>query len=147
MLDDDCNFGWSGLAAKGELRRGWREPGQHPKEPMKSLKTTNILLAAIALLLLALVLHPVGSPTPVLAQTSDIDDFFEPGTFLVRAPDNSQQVYAKVVVDLRNGRVWAFPTLTPTPYPSDPIYNKPQTSHPFQVGRFALEDTKKFDPQ
>jgi hypothetical protein len=113
---------------------------------MNSLKSTNLLLAAIALLLLGLVLRPVRAPEPVMAQSADTDYFFEPGTFLVRAPDNSQQVYAKVVVDLRNGRVWAFPTLTPAPYPSDPIYNKPQTSHPFAIGRFALEDTKKFDP-
>jgi hypothetical protein len=114
---------------------------------MKALRTTNILLGAIALLLLALVLRPLRAPDPVFAQSPDTDYFFEPGAFLVRAPDNSQQVYAKVVVDLRNGRVWGFPTLTPLPYPSDPIYNKPQTSHPFQLGRFALEDMKKFDPE
>ena len=113
---------------------------------MNTLKTTNLLLAAIALLLLALVLRPVRTPEPVLAQSADTNYFFEPGTFLVRAPDNSQQVYSKVVVDLSNGRVWAFPTLTPAPYPSDPVYSKPQTSHPFEVGRFALEDTKRFDP-
>lgn len=113
---------------------------------MKSLHTTNLLLAAIVLLLLALVLRPFREPAPVFAQSPDTDYFFEPGTFMVRAADNSQQVYAKVVVDLRNGRVWAFPTLTPQPYPSDPVYSKPQTSHPFQLGRFALEDTKKFIP-
>lgn len=111
---------------------------------MKVNTTTNILLAAIVLLLLALVLEPLRRPEPVMAQTPDVDYYFEPGTFMVRAPDNSQQVYAKVVVDLRNGRVWGFPTLTPMPYPSDPIYNKPQTSHPFLLGRFALEDTKKY---
>ncbi|QNI38330.1 hypothetical protein [Edaphobacter albus] len=114
---------------------------------MNSLRATNLLLAAVALLLVVLVLRPFREPDPVFAQSPDTDYFFEPGTFLVRAPDNSQQVYAKVVVDLRNGRVWAFPTLTPQPYPSDPIYNKPQTSHPFQLGRFALEDTKKFVPE
>jgi hypothetical protein len=111
---------------------------------MKSLRATNLLLAVLALLLLALVLRPLKSPEPVLAQSLDTDYYFEPGVFLVRAPDNSQQVYAKIVVDLRNGRVWGFPTLTPLPYPSDPIYNKAQTSHPFLVGRFALEDTKKY---
>jgi hypothetical protein len=114
---------------------------------MKSLRTTNILLAAIAFLLLALVLRPLHTPDPVFAQSPDTEYFIEPGAFLVRAPDNSQQVYAKVVVDLRNGRIWGFPTLTPLPYPSDPIYNKPQTSHPFQLGRFAIEDMKKFDPE
>jgi hypothetical protein len=113
---------------------------------MKSLRTTNVLLAAIALLLFALVLRPLRAPDSVYAQSPDTDYFFEPGVFFVRAPDNSQQVYAKVVVDLRNGRVWGFPTLTPLPYPSDPVYSKPQTSHPFELGRFALEDTKRFIP-
>ena len=111
---------------------------------MKPQTTTHILLALIALLLLALVLRPFRDPSPVLAQSPDPNFFFEPGTFLVRAPDNSQQVYAKVVVDLSNGRIWGFPTLTPLPYPSDPIYNKAQTSHPFMLGRFALEDTRKY---
>jgi hypothetical protein len=113
---------------------------------MKTIHTTNVLLAIIALLLLMLVLRPFKEPEPVLAQSPDTDYYFEPGTFLVRATDNNQQVYAKVAVDLRNGRVWAFPTLTPLPYPSDPLYNKPQTSHPFPLGRFALEDTKTFSP-
>ena len=113
---------------------------------MKPQTTTNFLLGVIALLLLTLVLRPFRAPEPVFAQTPDTDYYFEPGTFLVRAPDNSQQVYAKVVVDLSNGRVWGFPTLTTLPYPSDPIYNKAQTSHPFLLGRFALEDTKKFIP-
>jgi hypothetical protein len=112
---------------------------------VSSLRTTNFLLAAIVLALLALVLRPLREPTPVLAQSPDTDYFFEPGTFRVPQSD-SQQVYAKVVVDLRNGRVWAFPTFTPSPYPSDPVYSKPQTSHPFLLGRFALEDTKKFVP-
>ena len=115
---------------------------------MKSLRTTNLLLAAIALLLLALVLRPLRTPDPVFAQSPDTDYFFEPGVFLVRKPNDNQNisVYAKVVVDLRNGRVWGFPTFTPLPYPSDPLYSKPQTSHPFELGRFALDDTKKFIP-
>ena len=113
---------------------------------MKLTTTTNLLLAMIVVLLLVIVTGPLRRPEPVLAQVPDTNYYIEPGTFLVRAADNSQQVYSKVVVDLSNGRVWAFPTLTPLPYPSDPLYNKPQTSHPFLIGRFALEDTKKFIP-
>jgi hypothetical protein len=110
---------------------------------MKPHTVTQLLLGAIVLLLAVLVLSPLRNPAPVMAQTPDTDYYFEPGTYMVRAPDNSQQVYAKVVVDLRNGRIWAFPTLTPLPYPSDPVYSKPQVSHPFLIGRFALEDTKR----
>ncbi|HEY0162453.1 MAG TPA: hypothetical protein VGB69_07240 [Edaphobacter sp.] len=113
---------------------------------MNAQRTTNLLLAAIALLLLVLVLRPLREPSPVFAQSPDSEFFFEPGAFLVHAPDNSQQVYAKVVVDRSNGRIWAFPTLMPQPFPFDAIHNKPQTSHPFEIGRFALEDTKKFSP-
>lgn len=111
---------------------------------MKANTITNVLLAAITLLLFALVLE--RRPEPVMAQTPDVDYYVEPGTFMVRAPDDSQniQIYAKVMVDLHNGRIWAFPTLSPLPYPSDLINNKPQTSRPFLLGRFALEDTKKY---
>lgn len=108
---------------------------------MKPQTTTNLLLATIALLLGALVLRPFHAPEPVHAQTLEANYYIEPGTYLLRAPDNSQQNYGKVVVDLTNGKVWGFPTYTTAPYPSDPINNKPVTSHPFQLGRFALEDT------
>lgn len=64
----------------------------------------------------------------------------------MRAHDNSQQSYGKVVVDLRNGKVWGFPTCTTQPYPSGPISNKPITVHPFRLGRFALEGMKKVSP-
>ncbi|HEY8996459.1 MAG TPA: hypothetical protein VIM60_01095 [Edaphobacter sp.] len=114
---------------------------------MKATTTTNRLLGVIAVFLAVIAAGTLKSPAPVQAQTPDVDYFFEPGTYMVRSPDNSQQVYSKVVVDLRNGRVWAFPTLTLQPYPSDPINGRPQVSHPFLVGRFALEDTKKYIPE
>jgi hypothetical protein len=113
---------------------------------MKGNTVTNLLLGAIVLLLAVIAAGTLRAPAPVMAQTPDVDYFFEPGTYMVRSPDNSQQVYSKVVVDLRNGRIWAFPTLTVQPYPTDPINGKPQVSHPFLVGRFALEDTKKYIP-
>ena len=68
---------------------------------MKANITTNLLLSAIALLLFAIVIRPLRSPEAVQAQSPDVDFYFEPGTFLIRAPDNSQQVYGKVVVDSR----------------------------------------------
>jgi hypothetical protein len=111
---------------------------------MKPNMTTNLLLSTIALLLFAIVLRPLRSPQSVQAQSPDVDFYFEPGTYLLRAPDNSQQVYGKVVVDLRTGRIWGFPTYTPQPYPSDPVYNKALVSHPFLIGRFALEETRRY---
>jgi hypothetical protein len=106
--------------------------------------TTNIFLAIIALTLVYLAIRPAQTPPSVVeAQTNDRNLFIEPGVYMLRAPDASQQVFGKVVVDLQTGKIWAFPTYTQDPYPSDPINNKPKTSHPFQLGRFALEDMYK----
>jgi hypothetical protein len=110
---------------------------------MKPQTTTNLLLAAIALLLLALVLRPVYAPAPVHAQAPNADLYLEPGTYLLRAPDNSQQVYGKVAVDLTNGKVWGLPTNNTAPFPMDPVNNKPMTTRPFLLGRFALEDMRR----
>jgi hypothetical protein len=62
---------------------------------------------------------------------------------MLRAADGSKQVYGKVVVDLRTGKVWGFPTGSTDPYPFNALNSKPQTSHPFPLGRFAFEDTDK----
>jgi hypothetical protein len=109
---------------------------------MKSLTFTNLLLLTIALLLLAIVLRPFHVPDPVHAQSADAYPFYlEPGTYMLRAPDGSTQVYGKVAVDLRTGKIWGFPTLGPQPFPVNMVDNKPQTTHPFALGRFAFEDT------
>ena len=109
---------------------------------MKPLTLTNILLLTIAALLLAIALR--SAPPPVHAQAEDSYPFYlEPGTYMLRAPDGSSQAYGKVVVDLRNGKIWGFPTLGPQPFPVNMVDNKPQTSHPFALGRFAFEDANK----
>jgi hypothetical protein len=41
-----------------------------------------------------------------------------------------------MVVDLRNGDVWGFPTLLGSPYPVDPTRSQPPTSTPIYLGRF-----------
>ena len=111
---------------------------------MKPLTLTNILLLIIAVLLLVIGLRPFAAPQPVKAQSADAYPFYlEPGTYMLRAPDGSSQVYGKVAIDLRNGKIWGFPTLGPQPFPVNMIDNKPQTTHPFALGRFAFEDTNK----
>jgi len=45
--------------------------------------------------------------------------------------------------DLRTGKIWGFPTMTTDPYPFNALNLKPQTSHPFELGRFAFEDMDK----
>lgn len=62
---------------------------------------------------------------------------------MLRAPDGSRQVYGRVIVDMRTGKVWGFPTFTADTYPVNAADSKPQTSHPFVLGKFAFEDTDK----
>jgi hypothetical protein len=111
---------------------------------MKTNTVTNLLLLAIAVALIAIAARPYIDPAPAQAQSMSAHSFYiEPGVQMLRAPNGSGQVYGKVVVDLRTGKIWGFPTGTLDPYPSNPIDNKPTTSHPFALGKFAFEDTDK----
>jgi hypothetical protein len=62
---------------------------------------------------------------------------------MLKTSDGRKQVYGRVVVDLRTGKIWGFPTITTDTYPFDALNSKPQTSHPFELGRFAFEDMDK----
>ena len=74
------------------------------------------LLATIAISLGAIAVRPYLAPPVVSAQTGEVHPlYFEPGTFMLRAPDGSQQVYGKVAIDMRNGKIWGFPTFTQDP--------------------------------
>jgi hypothetical protein len=105
---------------------------------------TNLLLLIIAIALIAIAIRPYIAPRAVEAQSSHLYPlYFEPGTQLLRAPDGSKQLFGRVVVDMRTGIIWGFPTNTQDIYPVNPVDTKPQVSHPFQLGRFALEDTDR----
>src|SRR6516225_9299575 len=43
----------------------------------------------------------------------------EPGYTTLRKPDGSAQMYGKMVIDMRTGDIWGFPTLAQGPYPVD----------------------------
>jgi len=112
---------------------------------MKRDPFVKFLLLVIAVSLAAIALRPYAAPPSVKA---DVDNqsslYFEPGTAMLRAPDGSKQVLGKVAIDLRNGRVWGFPTLQPDPYPiSSTSSSAPPVSHPFLLGTFALNDVDK----
>jgi len=105
---------------------------------------TNFLLLIIALALVAIAVRPYIAPRAVSAQSSSpYPLYFEPGTQMLRAPDGSKQLYGRVVVDMRNGKVWGFPTNTPDTYPANQMDTKPQVSRPFYLGRFAFEDVDR----
>jgi hypothetical protein len=111
---------------------------------MRRENLTLVLLLIIAVALVAIGVRPIFAPRAAEAQSTAAYPFYiEPGSELLRAPDGSKQVYGKVVVDMRTGKIWGFPTLAPQSYPSNNMQNKPPTSRPFELGRFAFEDTAK----
>jgi hypothetical protein len=111
---------------------------------MKPTTLTNVLLLIIATALAAIAIRPYIAPRIVSAQSpSPYPFYFEPGTQMLRAPDGSKQVYGRVVVDMRTGKIWGFPTYTMDTYPVNAVDTKPQVSHPFPLGRFAFEDTDR----
>jgi hypothetical protein len=104
----------------------------------------KMLLLAIAVFLGVIAVCPLLMPPPVNAQSQEGYPFYiEPGVVSLRAPDGSRQVYGRMVVDLRNGKVWGFPTFTQDPYPVDMMNSAPPTSRPFLLAKFAFSDTEK----
>jgi hypothetical protein len=57
---------------------------------------------------------------------------------MLRKPEGSQQVQGKIVADMRNRDVWAFPTLSGLglPYPTDSGRRRPPVSEAIYLGQF-----------
>jgi len=111
---------------------------------MKIDRFAKFPLALIAVSLFTIALRPYVGPPAVMAQSGEARSLYiEPGTSMLRAPDGSRQVLGKVVVDLRNGNIWGFPTLQPDPYPAAGAITTPPNSRPFLLGKFALADMDK----
>jgi hypothetical protein len=117
-------------------------PGKARSDMNKSTRTDTLLLL-IAIALLAIAMRPYLQPQAARAEATPYPFYIEPGTQMLRAPDGSKQVYGRVVIDMRNGKVWGFPTMTTDVYPTNAMETKPQVSHPFELGRFAFEDAEK----
>ena len=104
----------------------------------------KLLLAMIVLLLAVLVFRPVVQPASVLAQAADSRSFYvEPGYTMLRKPDGSGQMYGKMMIDMRTGDIWGFPTLVEGPYPIDVAKSEPPKSHPIYLGKFVLSDASR----
>jgi hypothetical protein len=111
---------------------------------MKADSSMKLLLLAVIVLLGALVFRPVVHPEPVHAQAGDSYPFYiEPGYTMIRKPDGTAQMYGKMVVDMRTGDVWGFPTLTQSPFPVDTTSSNPPKSHPFYMGKFVFSEAAK----
>jgi len=107
---------------------------------MQSDRFAKCLLLVIALSLGVIAVRPYVAPPTVSAQAAEPLLFVEPGVTMLRLPEGRGQVLGKVVIDMRNGNVWGFPTLSREPYPAaSPSSNRP-TSHPFLLGKFDLSD-------
>ncbi|MFZ0314694.1 MAG: hypothetical protein WAL85_18450 [Candidatus Korobacteraceae bacterium] len=101
-------------------------------------------LVVIAVLLGMLLLRPIVQPAPVRAQAAESYPFYiEPGYTTIRKPDGTAQMYGKVVIDMRNGDIWGFPTLTQGPYPVDAAQTKPPKSSPMYLGKFMFSEATR----
>jgi hypothetical protein len=103
---------------------------------MKTDSLLRTLLLVVAVFLGLILLRPQGAETAQVPFLPQYEVYIEPGTTMLRTPDGSQQVLGKVVVDLRTGKVWGFPTLGTQPYPSDPTQTTPPVSHPIYLGQY-----------
>ncbi|MFZ0198823.1 MAG: hypothetical protein WB523_06325 [Candidatus Sulfotelmatobacter sp.] len=111
---------------------------------MKIDRFVKFLLLVIGVFLGMIALRPLAVPPVVAAQSGEGHPFYiEPGVAMLRAPDGSRQMLGRVVIDMRNGNVWGFPTLTQDPYPAAGPNSAPPISHPFLLGKFALSDMDK----
>lgn len=105
---------------------------------------TKSMLVIVAVLLAILALRPIVQPTPVRAQAESGYPFYvEPGYTMIRKPDGTAQMYGKVVIDMRNGDIWGFPTLSQSPYPMDTAQTKPPKSSPMYLGRFMFNEAAR----
>lgn len=107
---------------------------------------TKAVLLAIAILLGVMAVRPMVCPAPVRAQAQSDESYpfyVEPGYTNIRKPDGTAQMLGKVVIDMRNGDIWGFPTLTQSPYPIDPAQTKPPKSHPMYLGKFMFDEAKR----
>ena len=102
-------------------------------------RSAKAILIAIAVLLGIIAVRPYGAAQKVEAQDSYRYDFYvEPGTWVLRSPGGDSQVMGKVMVNMKTGDVWGFPTSDPSPYPVDISKSAPPVSKPFYLGKFDL---------
>ena len=98
---------------------------------------TKCVLTGIAVTLGVVALRPALFPAPVAAASADYSYLYvEPRVTTLRRPDGGEQVQGKVFIDMRNGDVWGFPTLSGAPYPVDLTNPQPPVSMPMYLGKF-----------
>jgi hypothetical protein len=101
------------------------------------------MLTIIAIFLGILAIRPLVQPARVSAQSDYSYLYVEPRTTTLRKPDGTAQVEGKVVIDMRDGSVWGFPTLSSAPYPVDTTKPEPAVSTPMYLGKFDFSKLAK----
>ena len=101
----------------------------------------KVVLLLAALRLATLILGIDGAS--VQAQSDYSHLYIEPGTTVLRDPDNGGQAQGKVVIDRRTGDVWGFPTASSAPFPVVLSRKEPPVSRPIYLGRFDFSAMKK----
>jgi hypothetical protein len=105
---------------------------------------TKVVLTVIALMLTGILFRPAVRPPVVSAASGDPTFFYvEPGITTLRSPDGYQQVEGKVMIDMRNGNIWGFPTLSGAPYPVDLTTKEPPVSAPMYLGKYDLSKAQQ----
>jgi hypothetical protein len=111
---------------------------------MRKDALTHTLLALIAVALIAIAIRPYIAPAPAQAQSASAYPFYiEPGVQMLHRAGVTENLYGRVVVDMRSGKIWGFPTGTIDTYPTNALDTKPITSHPLYLGEFAFEEIEK----
>lgn len=102
---------------------------------------TKVVLTAIAVTLGVLAVRPISQPPKVEAQSMAPAIYIEPGTTIIRKPDGNSLGEGKLVINLRTGEIWGFPTSTVgSLYPVDGTSKKPPVVQGVYLGRFEFSD-------
>jgi len=97
---------------------------------------SKIVLTIGVALLGVIAVRPLIQPVPVAAQSEQPNLFVEPATTIIRTVDGRAQMQGKVVVDMRTGDVYGFPTDSSAPYPVLASSHEPPVSKPVYLGKF-----------
>src|SRR5580698_7415366 len=107
---------------------------------MRKDSLTHALLALIAVTLIAIAVRSYIEPASAQAQSAAPYPFYiEPGVQMLHRAGVTENLYGRVVIDMRSGKIWGFPTGTIDTYPTNALDTKPITSHPLYLGEFAFE--------
>lgn len=100
---------------------------------------SKIVFTAIAVALSILALRSQVRTVRAQSDSFTANVYVEPGTVAIRSTDGGTVGEGKMMIDLKTGDVWGFPTTSSaSPYPIDPNSTKPPLSKPIYLGRFDL---------